>query len=100
MHDLQFEFGKYTEVTDYLKENFPEKYKSYSRLFVCPDVRDAQFIRVMPGVNKDYQKEENSFLVEYEKIPNRYKGEEMTLPRLREIGSEDELECWDTFVFL
>lgn len=95
---MNFEFAKYTEVSEFAKREFAEQYESYSRLFICPDVWDFHFIRVMPGMGEDYVPNERAILVEYEKFPMDLKGEKLTISKLRRLLFEDDLSNWDYHV--
>lgn len=93
---MEFKFAKYTEVTDFALVNNPEYACSgYTRFFICPDVWDAHCIRVLPGFNRDYEKDENCILVEYEKFDNDHKGQSMTPQRLKRLVEDDGMENWD-----
>jgi hypothetical protein len=91
-----FEFGKYTEITDLAFEVNPEyKNEGYVRFFICPDVWDFWFVRILAGYNKDYEREEGSFLLERNKIEMDKKGQKLTISKVRQIISEDDASSWD-----
>lgn len=93
---MKFEFGKYTEITDLAFEVNPSyKNEGYIRFFICPDVWDFWFIRILKDVNEDYEHEEGSFLMERNKIEMDKKGENLTLSKVKKIISEDDLSNWD-----
>lgn len=94
---MKFEFAKYTEVTDLalkLRPSYLEE--GYTRFFICPDVWDYWFVRILKGYNEDYEEEEGSYLLERNKIPKEGgRSENLSLRKLKEIILEDELENWD-----
>lgn len=91
-----FEFAKYTEITDYALKVNPEYEKSgYVRFFICPDVWDFWFVRILKDVNEDYEKEEGCFVLERNKVEMNTKGERLTLSKLHNIIMEDDGDNWD-----
>ncbi|MTB53069.1 hypothetical protein [Lewinella sp. W8] len=96
---MKFEFARSTEVTDFAKEKFPEQYREYSRLFICPDVNDAWLFRLLPGVGMNYYPNPDAFLLERDKIANDFKGQPMTVQRLFRILKNDDLSNWDYHVY-
>lgn len=93
---MNFEFAKYTEVTDFAHEVNPEyKTGNYSRIFICPDVLDYWLVRVLEGYNEEYEKEEGCFVLEREKIGKSSRSENLTIRKLREILENDTFESWD-----
>lgn len=72
---MEFEFAKYTEVTDYaFKVNPNYKNEGFIRFFICPDVWDFWFVRILEGYNEEYDEEEGSFILERNKIEMHRKG--------------------------
>lgn len=71
------------------------KKEGYLRFFICPDVNDYWFVRIIGGVNEDYEKEEGSFLIERNNIP-KAKKENLTLRKVKKIIEEDDCSNWDT----
>lgn len=93
---MDFQFAKYTEITDFaLKLNPQYEIDGYIRFFICPDVHDVWFVRILKDLNEDYDVEEGSFLLERNKIDNDYKGQELTMQRVRSIIEEDDMSNWD-----
>jgi hypothetical protein len=93
---MKFEFAKYTEITDYAFNINPEyKNNGYVRLFICPDVWDYWFVRILKDVNEEYEYEEGSFVLERNKIEMDRKGEKLSLTKLRRIIEEDDFSNWD-----
>jgi len=91
-----FEFAKYTEITDFafrLRPNY--KKEGYVRFFICPDVHDTWFVRILEGYNEDYEKKEGSFLLERNKISNEHKGQRLTIQRVKRIILDDDGSNWD-----
>ena len=93
---MVFEFARYTEITDLAFELRPDyKNDGYVRFFICPDVLDFWFVRVLEGYNEEYEKEEGTFLIERNKIENEYKGQKLTLAICKKIIAEDSGDGWD-----
>lgn len=91
-----FEFAKYTEITDIaFKVNPDYKKDGYVRFFICPDVWDFWFVRILEGANKDYEKEEGSYLLERNKIPMDKKGQLLTISKVKQIIMKDDGCNWD-----
>lgn len=93
---MQFEFATYTEITDFAFKVNPEyKKEGYVRFFICPDVWDFWFVRILEGYNECYEKEEGSYLLERNKVEMSKKGESLTLNKLKKIIQEDDGSNWD-----
>ena len=91
---MKFEFAKYTEITD-LAFKHGIGYDSYVRFFICPDVNDTWFVRILEGFNEDYDKEDGMYILERNNIPNEYKGQNLTVKRVVDIIKNDSGENWD-----
>ena len=92
---MEFEFAKYTEITDYaFKINPNYKQEGYIRFFLCPDVHDYWFVRILEGYNEDYEREEGSYILERNNISKR-KGEMPTLSKVKQLILEDDGSNWD-----
>ena len=97
---MNFEFGKYTEITKCAFERNAEYERAgYTRLFICPDVWNFHFIRVLPGYNGDYQKDESKILVELNEIDVDRKGQNLSMFKLNQILDEDDFSNYDYHVF-
>lgn len=93
---MKFEFAKYTEITDYAFGVNPEyKNAGYVRLFICPDVFDFWLVRILEGVNEEYEKEEGSYVLERNQIPMNTKGQKLTILKLRDILENDDFGNYD-----
>jgi len=93
---MEFKFAKYTEITALAFEVNPSyKDDSYTRFFICPDVTDFWFVRILAGYNKDYEKEEGCFLLERNNIPKDRKSDKLTLSKVKQIIQEDCGDNWD-----
>lgn len=93
---MEFEFAKYTEITDYALEVNPSlKDSNVIRVFICPDVWDFWFVRILQGYNEDYEQEEGSYILERNKIEMDKKGEKLTLSKVKKIIQEDDGSNWD-----
>jgi len=98
--DMEFEFAKYTEITDLAFEVNPNyKNEGYVRFFICPDVWDFWFVRILKGQENDdeqgYIENENNYILERDKVEMNSKGEKLTVKRVKEIISNDSGESWD-----
>jgi hypothetical protein len=93
---MEFEFAKYTEITELaFKVNPTYKKEGYIRFFICPDVWDFWFIRILKDVNKDYETEDGCFLMERNKIAMDKKGERLTTKKVKQIIEDDCGDGWD-----
>lgn len=93
---MEFKFAKYTEITDYaFKVNPDYKNEGYVRFFICPDVWDFWFVRILEGYDEDYNEKEGSFLLERNKVGMNVKGEKLTLSKLKRIIEEDDGSNFD-----
>ena len=96
---MKLEFAKYTDITKFAKETEPEKYNDYNRVLICPDVNTFWIARVLEGYNKEYEREEGSFLLERSNI-DKYSAK-MDLKKYtpmvmaRKALEEDDLSNWD-----
>ena len=92
---MKFEFAKYTEITDYAFEVNPNyKNEGFVRFFICPDVTDFWFVRILANHNEDYAIEEGCFVLERNNIP-KARREELTLAKVKKIILEDDGCNWD-----
>jgi len=90
-----FEFGTYTEITDFAFEVKPSyKNEGFVRFFICCDTWDFWFVRILEGYNEDYE-QENSFILERNKIRKSFKGENLSLSKVKDIIQEDDGSNWD-----
>lgn len=93
---MTFEFAKYTEITDYaFKINPGYRDENYIRFFICPDVNDFWLVRILKGYNEEYEHDEESYLLERDKIPMDKKGENLSLPKVKRIIKNDDRSNWD-----
>jgi hypothetical protein len=93
---MNFEFAKYTEITDFVQKIRPELFtQDYIRFFICPDVHDFWLCRILKDTNEDYETEEGSFVLEREKISMDRKGENLSISKVRKIIENDDLSNWD-----
>lgn len=93
---MEFEFGKYTEITDLaFRVNKNYKKEGYVRFFICADVWDFWFCRIMKGVDENYEHDSNSFVLERNKIPMDKKGERLTVSKVKKIIEDDDGSGWD-----
>ena len=96
--DLKFEFPKYTEITDLAFAVNPQyKREKYSRFFVCDDVKTIWFIRVIPGMNEEYEEDSSKILVERVNIEkrNRIQLSVNKLIKIIEDDNGDNYDCRD-----
>lgn len=93
---MKFEFAKYTEITDLVFEINPNcKNEGFVRFFICPDVWDFWFVRVLEGYNEDYETEEGSYILERAKIEMSRKGENLNISKVRNIIINDDGSNYD-----
>lgn len=93
---MKFECGKYTEITELaFKVNPSYKNEKYIRFFICPDVEDTWFVRLLDGFNEEYEPEEGSYILERNNVPNDYKCQKLTIDRVRQIIEDDDGCNWD-----
>ncbi len=79
----------YQEVTTQVFEADPSyKEEGYVRFFLCRDVKDAWFVRILKDVNGEYEPEPGKFLIERNLIYGR------NTP-LYKIIQEDDRSNWD-----
>ena len=92
---MEFQFGKFTEITDLAYEVNPNyKKEGYIRFFICPDVNDFWFVRVLKDINVDYEKEEGVLLLERNNIWKQ-KAETLDINKVKKIIEEDDGSNWD-----
>ena len=95
---MNFEFAKFTEITDFAFEVNPDyRNENYIRFFICPDVHTFWFVRILKGYNKDYEKEEGCFLLERNNVEKNSKTENLTIGKVRKIIEEDDGSNWDVY---
>jgi len=97
---MNFEFAKYTEITDYaFKVNPSYKNDKYVRFFICQDVWDFWFVRILKGYENDdeqgYIENEDNYILERNKIEMDRKGQKLTLSKVKQIIEEDDGSNWD-----
>ena len=97
---MTFEFAHYTEITDYaFKINPSYKNDGYLRFFICPDVYDYWFVRILKGYeyveDEGYIKNENNFILERNSISKDKLGEKLTLSKVKQIIKDDDGSNWD-----
>lgn len=97
---MNFEFAKYTEITDFaLKVNPDYSNENYVRFFICPDVWNFWLVRILKGYedtdDEGYVENEDNFIMERNKIDMDVKGQSLSLSKLRQIIEEDDLSNWD-----
>ena len=92
---MKFEFGKATEITDFAKDQFNEMYEIYKRIFITTDTNDYHILRILEGYDKDYEKCEDSYVLEWQKISKNRKDNITGMLKLKKILSEDDGSNWD-----
>lgn len=97
---MNFEFAKYTEITDYaFKVNPNYKNEGFVRFFICPDVWDFWFVRILKGYENDdeqgYVENQENYILERNKIEMDRKGQKLTLSKVKQIIEEDDGSNWD-----
>lgn len=95
MKTPRFEFGVYTDITEFVKSVRPDyDSEGFVKFFICPDVNDYWFVRVLSNINKDYEHESGTFLIERDNI-GKQKCEQLTGEKLLEIIQNDSGDCYD-----
>lgn len=95
-NNMEFEFAKYTEITDFAHEVNPSyKNEGFVRFFICPDVWDYWFVRILKGYDEDYNEDEDSYILERNKIGKDRKTDNLTLSKIKKIIEEDDGSSWD-----
>lgn len=97
---MKFEFAKYTEITDFAFEVNPSyRNDKYVRFFICQDVWDFWFVRILKGYEYDeeqgYVENENNYILERNKIEMDKKGQQLTMRKVRQIIEDDDGSNWD-----
>ena len=97
---MNFEFAKYTEITDYaFKVNPSYKNDKYVRFFICQDVWDFWFVRILKGYENNeeqgYIENPENYILERNKIEMDRKGQKLTLSKVKQIIEEDDGSNWD-----
>lgn len=93
---MEFEFAKYTEITDFAHEINPlYKNEGFVRFFICPDVWDYWFVRILKGYDEDYNEDEESYILERNKISKDRKTDKLSLSKVKKIIEEDDGSSWD-----
>lgn len=97
---MNFEFAKYTEITDYaFKVNPSYKNDKYVRFFICQDVWVFWFVRILKGYENDkeegYVENPDNYILERNKIEMDRKGQKLTLSKVKQIIEEDDGSNWD-----
>jgi hypothetical protein len=97
---MEFEFAKYTEITDYaFKVNPNYKNEGFVRFFICQDVWDFWFVRILKGYENDdeqgYVENPENYILERNKIEMDRKGQKLTLSKVKQIIEEDDGSNWD-----
>lgn len=96
---MKFEFAKATDITEFAKKNFPEMYGGCKKIFITTDVNDYHILRVIEGYGKDYEEEEGSFILEWQKIYKMKTDKISSLNRLKKILEQDDGGNWAYTVF-
>jgi hypothetical protein len=97
---MEFEFAKYTEITEYaFKVNPNYKNEGFVRFFICQDVWDFWFVRILKGYENDeeegYIENPDNYILERNKIEMDRKGQTLTLSKVKQIIEEDDGSNWD-----
>lgn len=93
---MNFEFWKYTDITDFaFKHNSEYEESWYVGIYICPDVNSFWLIRLMKDRNEDYDVSEWTYLIEREEIIKDRKDEILTEKKVKEIIENDTFENYD-----
>lgn len=78
---MPLEFTKAYNVTEMIKKEkeklFLYQETKYERVYIAEDTKDMQIYRVLKNHNKEYEIEEGTYLVEWNKIPKCYVAEKL-----------------------
>lgn len=93
---LRFKFPQYTEITAIAIAIRPSiiEHTQARRFFICDDVLSFWFVRMLPGLNAEYE-DCDRVLLERDNIDKSNRGERMTLDRLIEIVNDEDRDQWD-----
>lgn len=61
---MKLEFGKYTDITNFAKKVNPEMFKTYQKVYICPDTNNWWVAMIQEGYNEDYEECPGMYLVE------------------------------------
>lgn len=89
---MKLEFAKFVEVTSFAKK-YNDEYESYERIFICKDSKNNWICRILKGYNKEYEKDENCYLIEREKCPSYNNA----LDTIKYDVEESCFSNWDIF---
>jgi hypothetical protein len=93
---MNFEFAKATDITDFVKEEFGYMYEDeVVRVYITPDTHDYHILRIVKGLDEDYEESEDSFLLEWNKIPKSRGSFIRSEEDLKRIIEEDDGSNWD-----
>lgn len=97
---MEFEFAKYTEITEFAMKHNPDyKASGYERIFICPDVHDIWLVRILKGSryeeDEGYVEDENNYILERDKIERDNRNSSLSLSKVRRIVEEDGFDNWD-----
>lgn len=96
MKEYEFEFARYTDITDLAFEVNPDYKKEwYVKFFICNDVNTIWFVRILENINEDYETKEWTYLIERNNIDKRRKSDELDLNKVKKIIEDDNWESWD-----
>lgn len=88
---MKFEFAKYTEITDFAFRIMPElKENGYIRMFICPDSNNYWLQRILKGFDEEYEKDDDSYILERQMLPMDRKGERLSINKLKKLLLEDD----------
>lgn len=93
---LRFKFPMYTEITALALAVRPSIIEGTAarRFFICDDVNSFWFVRMLPGLNAEYE-DCDRVLLERDNIDKINKSERLTLNRLVAIINDDDRDQWD-----
>ena len=61
---MKLEFGKYTDITNFAEKVNPEMFKTYQKVYICPDTNNWWVAMIQEGYNEDYEECPGMYLVE------------------------------------
>lgn len=95
---MEFEFGKYTDITNFAKKINPEMFAIYEKVYICPDTRNWWLSCVQKDISSEYERIEGYYLIERadinyptEKLDKHYLNQKM----IKQVLLTWEGDCWD-----
>jgi hypothetical protein len=97
---MKFEQAIYTDITELALEVNPNyTNEGYVKFFICADVWDFWFIRILKGQRCDddegYVPDEDNYIMERNNIPMDFKCEKLYVAKVKQLIENDGGDNWD-----